>query len=73
MGSIPDLPEEYERIDHYWKSILSMKVDDGKIKNKCLPDLVKIALVLPHRNADVERRLSVNTMLLQKIDQQSNW
>lgn len=38
-----------------------MKVDDGKIKNKCLPGLVKIALVLPHRNADVERSLSVNT------------
>lgn len=55
------LAEEYERIDHYCRSIFSMKMDDGKIKYKCFPDLVKTALVLPHENADVERDLSLNT------------
>jgi hypothetical protein len=51
------LAEEYEIIDHYWRSIL-------KIKYKCLPDLMKTALVLQHGNADVERSLSVNTSVV---------
>ena len=34
------------------------------IKNKCLPELVKSALILPHGNADVERSLSVNTSVV---------
>ena len=55
------LSNEYERIDHYWKNIFSMNMEDGKIKYKCLPELVKSALILPHGNADVERSLSVNT------------
>ena len=37
---------------------------DGKIKYKCLPELVKSALILPHGNADVERSLSVNTSVV---------
>lgn len=39
-------------------------MDDGKIKYKCLPDLVKTALVLPHGNVDVERSLSVTTSVV---------
>ena len=41
-------------------------MEDGKIKNKCLPELVKGALILPHGNADVERSLSVNTSVVTK-------
>ena len=48
------LSNEYERIDHYLRNIFSMKIEDGKIKYKCLPELVKSALILPHGNADVE-------------------
>ena len=58
------LSNEYQRIDHYWQNILSMKMEDGKIKYKCLPELVKSALILPHGNADVERSLSVNTSVV---------
>ena len=39
-------------------------MEDGKIKYKCLPELVKSALILPHGNADVERSLSVNTSVV---------
>ena len=52
------------RIDHYWRNIFSMKMEDGKIKYKCLPELVKSALILPHGNADVERSSSVNTSVV---------
>ena len=41
-----------------------MNMEDGKIKYKCLPELVKSALILPHGNADVERSLSVNTSVV---------
>ena len=41
-----------------------MRIEDGKIKCKCLPELVKSALILPHGNADVERSLSVNTTVV---------
>ena len=41
-----------------------MNMVDGKIKYKCLPELVKSALILPHGNADVERSLSVNTSVV---------
>ena len=41
-----------------------MKMEDGKIKYKCLPELVKSALILPHGNTDVERSLSVNTSVV---------
>ena len=58
------LSNEYERIDYYWRNIFSMKMEDGKIKYKCLPELVKNALILPHGNADVERSLSVNTSVV---------
>ena len=51
------------RLDHYWRNI-SMKIKDGKIKCKCLPELVKSVLILPHGNADVERSLSVNTSVV---------
>ena len=67
MESVPDrgwLVNEYERIDHYWRNIFSMRIEDGKIKCKCLPELVKSALILPHGNADVERSLSVNTTVV---------
>ena len=37
-------------------------VEDRKTKYKCLPELVKSALILPHGNADVERSLSVNLL-----------
>ena len=39
-----------------------MKMEDGKIKYKCLLELVKSALILPHGNANVERSWSVNTV-----------
>ena len=55
------LSNEYERIDHFWRNIFSMKMEDGKIKYKCLSELVKSALILPHGNAAVERSLPVNT------------
>ena len=58
------LLNKYERIDHYWRYIFSMKMEDGKINYKCLPELVKSALILPHGNADVERSLSVNTKIV---------
>ena len=51
------LSNEYERIDHYWTNVFSMKMEDGKIKYKCLPELVKSALIIPHGKADVERSL----------------
>ena len=60
------LSNEYERIDHYWRNIFSMKMEGGKIKYKCLPELVKSALILPHENADIERSLSVNTSVVTK-------
>ena len=41
-----------------------MKIDDGKIKYKCLPELVKSVLILPHGDADVERILPVNTSVV---------
>ena len=41
-----------------------MKMEDGKIKYKCLPERVKSALILPHGNADVKRSLSVNTSVV---------
>ena len=55
---------EYERIDHHWRNIFSMKMEDGKIKYKCFLGLVKSALILPHGNTDVERGLSVNTSVV---------
>ena len=58
------LSNEYERIGHFWRNIFSMKMEDGKIKYKCLPELVKSALILPHWNAGVERSLSVNTSVV---------
>ena len=58
------LSNEYERIDHYWRNIFSMKMEDGKIKYKCLPELVMSALILPHGNADFERSLSVITKIV---------
>ena len=58
------LSNEYKRIDHYWRNITSMKMEDGKIKYKCLPELVKSVLILTHGNADVERSLSVNTSVV---------
>ena len=58
------MPKEYERIGHYWRNIFSMKMEDGKIKYKCLPELMKSALILPHGNADVERSLSVKTSVV---------
>ena len=58
------LSNEYERIDHYWRNIFSMKMEDGKIKYKCLPELMKSAFILPHGNADVERSLSVITKIV---------
>ena len=39
-------------------------MEDGKIKYRCLPELVKSALILPHGNADVERSLSVKTSVV---------
>ena len=50
-------------IKNIW-NIFSMKMEDGNIKYKCLPELVKSALILPHGNADVERSLSVNTSVV---------
>ena len=41
-------------------------MEDGKFKNKCLPELVKSALILLHLNADVERSLSGNTSVVTK-------
>lgn len=52
--------EEKERVDYYWKEVISQKQEGGKPKYKFLPLLIKRALILPHGNADVERSLSVN-------------
>ena len=49
-----------------------MKMEDGKIKYKCLPGLVKSALILPHGNADDERSLSVNTSVVTE-DRHTHW
>ena len=55
---------KYERINYYWRNTFSMKMEDGKTKYKCLPEMVKSALILPHGNTDVERSLSVNTSVV---------
>ena len=39
-------------------------MEDGKIEYKCLPELVKSALILLHGNSDVERSLSVHTSVV---------
>ena len=49
-----------QRIDHYWRTIFDIRTADGQFKYRVLPLMVKMALVLPHSNADVERSLSVN-------------
>jgi len=46
--------EEKERVDYYWKEVISQKQKGGKPKYKFLLLLIKRALILPHGNADVE-------------------
>lgn len=51
-------PDEYTsaqlHIDHYWRSVMSLKGADGNYKYVKLSKLLKSAIVLPHGNADVE-------------------
>ena len=50
-------------IDHFWHRIFS-KHDECADNFKALPKMAKCALVLSHSNADVERSLSMNKMML---------
>jgi hypothetical protein len=51
---------KFHRIDIYWSKIFALKDSEGKAKYPSLTKLVKLALVLPHGNSDVERSLSIN-------------
>jgi len=51
-----------DRIDHYWRQLFNMKRGSTL---KCTK-LSKMALVLPHSNADVERSLSANNTTVTK-------
>ena len=53
------------RVDHFWKSIIEKAeaVDNPFV---VIPKMVKCALTMCHSNADVERSLSVNKMMITK-------
>lgn len=53
-----------KRIDSYYSQILGLKTDLGEEKYPELNRLLKVILVLPHGNADVERGFSQTTNFL---------
>ena len=52
---------QYHRIDELWAYISTMKCGDGMLKFSKLSQVAKLALVLPHSNADEERVFSMVT------------
>lgn len=52
------------RIDHYWASVFQEKSTQGRFKCSVRQKLVKSLLSLAHGNADVERSLSANKMIV---------
>lgn len=57
-------PEKGTRVDHYWRDFFQLQTVNGNPRYPLLTRIVKAALVLPHRNSDVERGISVNSRML---------
>ena len=76
MYIVQDIPEDwfvkevtpettvYHRVDHCWTKVLETKDAQGRAKYNSLSKVVKMALCLPHENADVERSLSAKKKTL---------
>jgi len=56
--------DELKRVDHFFNDVLGRKSASGNPKCPTLQKLVLSCLCLTHRNADVERSLSVNKKTL---------
>ena len=65
MYYIEEKPVKQDRVDHYWRQLFNIKTL-GTLKYPTLTKLLKMALILPHSNADVERSLSVNNRTVTK-------
>ena len=55
------------RVDHFWRKVFG-GIDSSGDKFVVLLKMVKCALALCHSNADVERSLSVNKIMLTKMN-----
>jgi len=58
-------PAKCDRIDHYWRQLFNVK-RGSTLKYPKLSGLLKMTLVLPRSNADVERSLSVSNRTVTK-------
>jgi len=47
----------YKRVDHFWREVFSQTTSNYTKRYPIVTDVLKIALNLPHGNADVERWL----------------
>ena len=54
------------KVDHFWREVFSHATSNDTRKYATLTDVLKMALSLPHGNADVERGLSVNNSIVTK-------
>lgn len=57
---------DFKRVDHFWREVFSQVSTDSSRKYSALTDVIKMALLLPHGNADVERGLSINNSIVTK-------
>ena len=53
---------QYYRADELWAYMNTMKCGDGMLKFPRLSEVAKLALVLPHSNAEEERVISMVTL-----------
>ena len=56
----------YKTVDHFWREVFSQTTSNDTKKYPTVTDVLKMALSLPHGNADVERGLSVNNSIVTK-------
>jgi hypothetical protein len=62
----------YKTGDHFWREVFSQTTSNDTKKYPTVTDVLKMALSLPHGNADVERGLSVNNSIVTKESNQFN-
>jgi hypothetical protein len=61
-----DLPDydQQERIEKYWNEVFKLQAQDGSLRYKLLPTVIKSALLLGQTNAESEHSLSVNARMV---------
>ena len=65
-ANVPSFSETEDRVDHYWREVLSITDACGDQKFPTLSTCVKTFLTLGQGNADAERSLSVNGNVVTK-------